>query len=305
MTLALPRRLLLLIACMLFSASASALEIALVLSKKGGAYGVFAQALVANMGTSSHRLSDGGNLEDGLDDALIARSDLIVASGLAATEAALERGHKTILATLISQNQYLALRQQYPAATLSALVLDQPPRRQLALMTELLPDSQRFALLLGPDTLAQAADFVTTAQVLGRELIVERLSTASEIVPALDRSLRRSDALLVLADPLLATSVGARSVLLSSYRYRRPVFAHSRAYVGAGALAAVFSNPGDVARDIADWLHELENTPMRSSGMRQPHYFDIAINAQVARALDITVADEASVLQRMRAETGP
>jgi len=305
MTTAIQRFLLLLISCMLFSSTASAVEIALVLSQKGGAHGLFAEALAANLAVSGHRLTDGGNLEEGLLDAHIGQADLILTSGFAATEAILKLGNKPTLAALISRGQYVALRQKYSSELLSAIVLDQPPSRQFALMVAVLPDSQRFGILFGPDTMGLETGFVAAAGESGRDLIVQRISTLTELVPALGRSLPNSDALLTLADPLLTTSVAARSVLLSSYRYRRPIFAHSKAYVDAGALAAVFSNPADAARDVSDWLSELQSSSMEQSEMREPRRFDVAINEQVARALNINVADVETVRQRMRAAGAP
>lgn len=299
------RVLTLLIGCLLLVAPVHALDVSLVLSHKGGVHGHFAEALAANLGTGRHRLLDGGNLDDGLDDAQVARSALILASGAAAVEAVLRRTDGPVLAVLVSRGQYLGLRRQYPDSALSAIVLDQPAARQVALMLAVLPEGRRFGVLFGPDTTVQESEFLAVAAGAGLELIGRRLSTAAELIPALDRTLESVDALLALADPLLSSSTAARAVLLSSYRYRRPVFAHSRAFVDAGALAAVFSTPADVARDVAEWLRELPDGSPTLPVARAPRYFDIAINPQVARALDLRVADAATVLARVRKETQP
>lgn len=294
-----------LIGCMLLVAPVHALEVTLVLSHKGGAHALFAEALEANLGIGRHRLLDGGNLEEGLDEAQVARSALILASGAAAVEAALRHTDRPILAVLLSRGQYLGLRRQYPDSALSAIVLDQPVARQVALMLAVLPEGRRFGVLFGPDTTVQESELMAVAAGAGLELIGRRLSTAGELIPALDRTLESVDALLALADPLLSSSTAARAVLLSSYRYRRPVFAHSRAFVDAGALAAVFSTPADVARDVAEWLRELPDGSPTLPVARAPRYFDIAINPQVARALNLRVADAATVLARVRKETQP
>lgn len=305
MTHALRRVLLILTTGILFSAPAAALEIALVISHKGGAYGLFAEALAASVAASRHQLTDGGNLDEGIHDAGIDEADLIVTSGFAATEAILKLGNKPVLAALISRAQYVSLRQAYPGEFLSAIVLDQPPARQVALMVAALPESERFGILLGPDTMNLEAKFVAAAAASGRELIVQRLSTVTELLPALDYTLSSGDALLALADPLLTTPVAARSVLLSSYRYGRPVFAHSKAYVDAGALAAVYSTPSHAARDVSDWLNELDGNSMQQAEMREPRRFVVAINAQVARALNIDLADVATIMKRIRQGVHP
>lgn len=302
---ALQRILLVLTASILCSAPAAALEVALVLSQKGGPYALFAQALEADMAASGQPLTDAGSLDDVMLDERIDQADLIVTGGFAATEALLKLGNKPVLAALISRQQYLALRHQYPGARLSAIVLDQPPARKIALMVAVLPDSERFGILLGPDTMALESNLARAVAESGRELITRQLSTPAELLPALGYTLSACDALLALPDPLLTTPVAARSVLLSSYRYRRPVFAHSRAYVDAGALAAVYTNPGQIARDVSDWLTALGDDSLPEAEMRYPERFDVAINAQVARALNIDVPDVATIIQRMREALDP
>lgn len=296
------RILVLFAACVLTSTPAGALEIALVLSQHTGAHALFAAAVRAKLAVTGHRLVDAGNIEEGVDDAGLVSAELILASGYAAAEAMARRGDTPTLAVLLSHSQYAGLRQRYPDARLSAIVLDQPPERQLALICAVLPGSRRLGMLFGPETGNQEADLRVAASLVDLELIAKHLSTAGELMPALQQTLEASDALLVLADPLLNSPAAARAVLLSSYRYRRPVFGYSRAFVEAGALAAVFSGPAEVARDVADWLSD---DAVQRPQMRASRYFDIAINPQVARALNLNVADTRTVLERMRKEIRP
>jgi hypothetical protein len=298
----LKRLFVLLAAGALTSMPAGALEIALVLSQHGGAHALFAEAVRAKLAVTGHRLVDAGNIEEGVDGARLAAAGLILASGHAAAEAMARRGDTPTLAVLLSHSQYARLRQRYPDARLSAIVLDQPPERQLALIRAVVPGSRRLGMLFGPETGSQEAGLRAAASLAGLEPIGRQLSTAGELMPALQQTLEACDALLVLADPLLNSPAAARAVLLSSYRYRRPVFGYSRAYVEAGALAAVFSGPAEVAHDVADWLSD---DAMQRPQVRASRYFDIAINAQVARALNLNVADTRTVRERMRKESRP
>jgi len=298
----LKRLFMLLAAGALASVPAGAVEIALVLSQQAGAHALFADAVGAKLAVTGHRLVDAGDIERGVDDARLATAELILASGYAAAEAMARRGDTPTLAVLLSYGQYTGLRRRYPDARLSAIVLDQPPERQLALIRAVLPGSRRLGMLFGPETQDQEADLRAAALLAGLEPIGKHLSTAGELMPALQQTLEACDALLVLADPLLNSPAAARAVLLSSYRYRRPVFGYSRAYVEAGALAAVFSGPAEVARDVADWLSD-DASPLPQ--MRASRYFDVAINQQVARALNLNVADTRTVLERMRKEIRP
>lgn len=306
MRFTLPRIITLLAAFALCAPAAHALEVALVLSQKGGAHAQFAEALNATAGGSAGlRLVNAGNLEDGVDEGLLQRADLILAAGAPAAEAVLRAHARPTLAVLLAHSQFHSLRDRHPGATLSAIVLDQPPARHLALVRAVLPKAGRLGVLLGPDTAALESELAAAGAVGGPGLVSRQVSTAAELLPALERVLESSDALLALPDPLVSGPAAARAILLTSYRYRRPVFAFSRAYVDAGALAAVFSNPGDIARDVGDWLRQQPGTPPRLPAARSPRHFDVAINRQVARALNLDVPDEATVLARIRAQEQP
>jgi ABC-type uncharacterized transport system substrate-binding protein len=104
--------------------------------------------------------------------------------------------------------------------------------------------------------------------------------------------LRGSDAFIAIPDPLLSRPSSARTILLTSYRFQKPVIAFSRAYVEAGALAAVFSTPESVAADVASWLDAGSGKTLKLPGLRGPASFEIAVNRQVARALGIRVPDD-------------
>ena len=83
-------------------------------------------------------------------------------------------------------------------------------------------------------------------------------------------------------------------MLLTSYRVQRPLFAYSRAWVEAGALAAVFSTPATAIRDLLDWLDGLDGLEdvRRLPPPSRARHFDLAVNTRVARALNLSVPDE-------------
>jgi putative tryptophan/tyrosine transport system substrate-binding protein len=299
------RHLLLLAACALFAPAAAALEVAVVLSSKSGAYAQFAAALNAAGARNGHRLAAAGNLEDGIVDAVVARADLVIAAGPGAADEVLRRFGRPTLAVLLAERQVADLQQRHPAGRLGALVLDQPPQRHVALVSAVAPQARRLGILIGPDTLAQEARLGASAAEGGLTLSAQRVSTANELLPALERVLESSDALLTLPDAVASSPASARPILLTSYRFRRPVFAYSRAYVDAGALAAVFSTPEDVARDVADWLARQPDSPPRLPAMQTPEHFSIAVNRQVARALGLDLPDDVTLQTRIRERKRP
>jgi ABC-type uncharacterized transport system substrate-binding protein len=279
---------------------AAAHQVALVLSLADGAYAQFADALRTATAGGGHAVMDGGNMEDGVDAAVLERADLIIAAGPQAANAMATRAHTPTLAVLIGRQQFDTLRRQHPDAPLSAVLIDQPVERHVALIRAVLPDARRVGVVLGPDSAALQPRLAKVLAEAGLSLHARQISTPDELLPALEAVLGTCDALLTLPDPLVSSPAAARALLLTSYRHRRPVFAYSRAYVDAGALAAVYSSIGDIGRDLGEWLNTTHGTAWQLPAPRAPRRFGVAINRQVARALNVTVPDDAAVLEAVR-----
>lgn len=288
-------------------ARAHALDIAVVLARGDVIHAQFGSALVTFAVRSDHRIVK-IELVDGKIGAPPEQSfDLVIAAGFAATEAAIARFAGPVLATLINTRQLEVLQERHPNAMLSAILLDQPLERHVRLAHAALGRDIRLAVLLGPETHMFEDELASAAKQLGVQLVARPISTSAELLPALDRVLETSDALLTLPDPVTSSPTTARAILLSCYRQRRPVFAYSKAYVDAGALAAVYSSPADIGRDTAEWLSSLNGgaTIDALPRPRAPRQFGVAVNRQVARALSLNVPDEASLLEAVRAGGAP
>jgi len=273
---------------------AYALDIAVVVSQRSGPYQAFADAFGRNAVGLGHHIFDAGTPEQGLDDVALARADLVVASGEAALVAALRLHPRPTLATMLSRERFELLRAQHPKAQLSAFMLDQPADRQMRLLRAVLPDSRRVGALFGTQKLGEA-DLLSAASSAGLELIAAIVPSERELIGGLETVLRSSDAFIAIPDPVLSSPSAARAILLTSYRFQKPIIAFSRAYVEAGALAAVFTTPELIAADAAAWLGTQQGGKVSLPAPSGPVSFDIAVNRQVARALGIRLADDAEL----------
>lgn len=282
---------------LLLSAPVQALEIALALTRPTGAYQQFQDALKA--ARTPHQLSDGGSIEGGLDAQVLGRADLIVTVGAQATQEVLARFRRPTMATLISALQVKSLEAAHPDAKFSAIVLDQPAQRHMRLAATLSSGIAKVGMLLGSNTIDMEKGFASAAKTEGLELTVGRVDTSDELLPQLQRLLEASDTLLMVPDPVVASQSSARTILLTSYRYRRPIVAYSHAYVEAGALAAVFSSPEDAARDLADWLRTLSGPAVRLPAVQSPTRFSVSVNRQVARSLGLDVPSNETLVHRV------
>ena len=278
------------------SSAAFALDVAVVVSQRDGPYKAFADAFMRAAAGLGHRVYDVGSPAEGLDDVALARADLVVASGEAAAELALARHARPTLVAMVARSRFEALRTAYPQAPLSAVWLDQPVERQLRLLRAVVPERLRVGLLLGGNADAETA-LRATATGLGLTLATHHVRNDKALIAGLEAVLSASEVLLALPDPMLSSPTAARSILLTSYRYQKPIIAFSRAYVTAGALAAVFITPEQVAGDLIAWLRTQDGDAVTLPPPRDPVSFEVAVNRQVARALGISVPDDAELLR--------
>lgn len=224
--------------------------------------------------------------------AIDANSDLLVPIGIHATDSVIRLpGRTPILATLVPRASYAASRRAStdPKRKISAILLDQPIRRQLLLTRLLLGSSQRIGVPLGPDNRAIDSNLQQAAEALSLPLITTNINNPDKLMRELSRLLDQSDVLLALPDSLIFNRRTLRNILLSTYRRRIPVIGFSHAYVRAGALAAAYSTPGQIGQQTGEALLALaRHGDHRLLGEAPPRYFSVAINKQVARSFGYT-----------------
>jgi ABC-type uncharacterized transport system substrate-binding protein len=293
------RVLLLAISLFAFAAPACAMDVAFALSHASGPHRQFFEAVQLARAPLPHQLSDGGNVDEGLDAGVLERADVIVAVGARATEEVLRKFRGPILSVLVSRAQYRSLGAAFPHAQLSAMVLDHPAIRHMRLASAVAPNVRRVGLLIGPESTELEKGFETAAADSGVTLLSRRIRSVEDLLPQLEQLLQASDALLMIPDPIVASQSSARTILLTSYRYRKPIIAYSQAYVQAGALAAVYSSPEDVAMDFGDWLRSAGPESLRQPLVLNPVRFSVAVNRQVARSLGLDVPSDSVLMERI------
>lgn len=229
-------------------------------------------------------------------------SELVIALGVKALQAASRLQHTTpvlgVFTPLPTFNRLL-LESGRRLGILSAIVLDQPYRRQIELARIVLPKARNLGILLG-STSNRYEDFLREgAERSGFSVNVEEVRSGSDLIPKLDKIFQSNDALLAIPDPVVYNRETAQSILLTSYRHQVPVFGYSRSYVKAGALAAVFSNAMDLARQAAEIAINAQQAKDVLPPPQVPKYFSIIINRQVQRSLNLQIADENAVYQQL------
>jgi ABC-type uncharacterized transport system, periplasmic component len=232
---------------------------------------------------------------------------LVVAVGLSATQAAASLDSRVpVLSVLVPRSAFERVARergrQADSRGFSAIYLDQPFSRQLSLVRHALPERTRLGLLAGPVAAEQLPLLQAAARGTGFKLGVEKVAREDEIIPALNRLLRDSEALLfIVPDPLVYNRRTIQSILLTTYRYQVPVVGFSQSYVRAGALTAVYSAPVQIGQQVAEIALALEGDKGRGLPPPQyPKYFSVAVNHQVARSMGIEIDNEAVLYDKVR-----
>lgn len=279
---------------------ACATDITVVLGSQSGPYQRFLKDFQSEFeklsaGKFNIRVVDAANLK--LDD-LENAGDLIIAVGKNAAKK-IKSSHITtaVLYSLLPDYIYREIitagSEQCKKFTCSAIYIDQPVTRQIALIKVILPEIKSIGVLLGDYSAGRKDELLRAGKQLGVEIRIERISSIVRFTSQYERLLERTDAILAIPDPGVYNRSTIKNILLTSYRYRKPVFGFSHAYVNAGAIAAVFSTPELIARQTAEVVTEFVNS--QGAGLAGPEYslyYNIASNQRVARSLGLRPAGE-------------
>ncbi|MDO8311215.1 MAG: ABC transporter substrate binding protein [Sideroxyarcus sp.] len=266
---------------------AESLRIAVILSESGGAYQEFATALQSQL-SEQHNLRV-VRVGDTLPDA-----DLVIAVGMKAANA-LAAASQPLLHVLIPRAGFEKLHPE-SSPLISAIYLDQPLERQLALVAAALPAAGNIGVLYAAHTaeldnlrkLSAAKKFALQEQPVDRD---------HPLASALSDLLEASEVLFVLPDAAVYSSDTIRNILLETYRKQVPMIGISPGYVRAGALCAVYSTPQQIARQAAEVIKQFAVSGKLPPG-QYPNEFEVSVNTQVARSLGLVIKDA----EQLRAE---
>jgi putative ABC transport system substrate-binding protein len=222
-------------------------------------------------------------------------SELVIALGVKALEAASKLKTSTpVIGVYTPLPVYNKLLQQSKrdVGNFSAVVLEQPYTRQFNLIKTILPDAGAVGVLLGLTSSQYAEQIKDEADTKAINLHIENVNQGRELMDKLKQILYKYDALLAIPDPDIYNRETVQPILLTSYRHQKPVFGFSKAYVQAGALAAVYSTTKQLAKQTAEIAVDAQAVRTVLPFPQAPKYFSVALNSQVARSLNIKLNDE-------------
>ena len=274
------------------------MAVTLLLSDRSAPYQAFTETLRQRLPASIRlEIQEQGGTPAG-------KADLIVAVGMKAAELAASDSRSPVLAVMVPKSGYdsLLLGQKVPYG-ISAIYLDQPWERQVNFLYAVLPEVDRVGLLYSPETRLEVSPLLNSVANHGGSVVAQSVQSAERLFPSLEKVLSGSDVLLAIPDSRIYNATSIRNILLTSYRHEVPLIGLSQGYVNAGALAAIFSLPEQIAEQAAKQIVAFEQR--RALGpSAYPEHFTIALNTQVARSLEIHLPSESEIRKRMRSAGG-
>jgi putative tryptophan/tyrosine transport system substrate-binding protein len=170
---------------------------------------------------------------------------------------------------------------------------DELTAKRLGLLRELVPAATRVAVLVNPATAAATPtmlpDLEAAARAMGLQIEVVNANTSSEIDAAFATLTRvRPDALFVTGGPFLLSR--RVQLALLAVRHAVPTSYGSREYVEFGGLMSYGTSLTDVLRQVGVYTGRiLKGAKPADLPVLQAVKFELVINQQAARAIDLTV----------------
>jgi putative tryptophan/tyrosine transport system substrate-binding protein len=223
--------------------------------------------------------------------------DVIITLGYRAAQLTKSIEHKTpVIHSYITDFQLSSHGRHY---THYSVLLDQPIERYF-----------RFIKLL------LSVDKVGLIKTKSNKLSQKRIhqlekSTALEIdqfifnagdnpITSVRNILQVDDVLLSLPEPSIYNHQTLKGILLASYRLNKPVISYSPAHVNSGALAAIYTSPAQIGKQVAEILNKLLDGELTSKdSVIFAHDFKIKINRQVAHSLQIKLPSDTEIMDQL------
>ncbi len=227
------------------------------------------------------------------------RSDLTVAIGTRALEAAVAQPVGPVLSMLVPRLTYERLTANSSQA--SALYLEQPLSRQLRLLLLALPGKPNVGAPLGPTSQMLQTALQSAARDTGIHVNVAVIEPGVDLRAALNGLADDSDAFVLLPDPMMTQRSTLQNFLLHTYRLKKPVLAYSAPLAQSGALLALYATPTQLGEEAAEWIRESWRNEFRLGAPRYSKRFTVDINHTVARSLELALPSEDELSRRLEA----
>jgi ABC-type uncharacterized transport system substrate-binding protein len=204
-----------------------------------------------------------------------------------------------VISALIPRNSNIDAGSDQNTPNHHYLYLDQPIHRSLLLISALSDRFKNIGVILSKNDVSTEKALTRSVSRLELSLHLERIEETDQNGASLNHLLQKSDVLLAIPDTKIHNRSTVSNILISSYRKRIPLIGFSSAYVKAGALAAVYSSPEDIAFHVRDNIVKIYSDEKIKAREQNAEYFSILFNSGVARSLDFPAKSEYELENKM------
>lgn len=209
-----------------------------------------------------------------------------------------ENRNVPILALLVEQSFIDGYAEQ-AGGSVSGILYNPPLIRQAIAGKVILPQATRVAMLAHPDKVERYEPTIEQLPEYGMEGKIFVVASDGELIPTLIRALNYGDFILAAPDSSIYNPRTIKHILLTAYRRNRIVIGPSQAYVRAGSLASTYTPLTEIADLAAGYIQDY-----RDNGQfpppAYPDKFDIQLNQQVARSLNIPLPDRQDIIKSVK-----
>ena len=204
---------------------------------------------------------------------------------------------KPALGLFVNEQAMDKLTSLYPKAKYS--ILDNTPTldRQLALIKVIDPQVKSVAYYHTDQATAPSAALLKMAKALKLDINASPLPDPLNWERDALKALKDSDVVVGIDDSGVYNATTIRSILMRLYRANKPLFGPDKGYVRAGAVASTYSGVQETLKATAQLLNADKPWPQL---IKNP-YYDVSVNEQVARSLNITLEPPEKIKAAMEA----
>jgi putative ABC transport system substrate-binding protein len=182
-----------------------------------------------------------------------------------------------------------------PGKNLTGAAMDVPIKRQLLMLSEIVPKLKRIGVLYSPEeTKAVVDEARRVAESMNLELLAEEIHSESDVAKALRRlDKQEMDALWSVADGKVFSSQSVKYIIKYVVRRGIPFMGPHSGFVRAGALVALTADYRVCGRQAGEIVVRiLDGTKPESIAVAAPRTVKMGLNLLVARHIDLQIPQE-------------
>lgn len=218
------------------------------------------------------------------DKQSIRKSDILITIGnTASVRTRLAYPNKTIIHTLIPEQTLATIKHTQHHSYY--LFVDQPAERHIKLISLIQPNVKTIGILSSTHNSPRIKNITRAAKKHGMAINLTKFDPKRKKLALIKELIANSDTILTLPDHDAITPSTAKWLIYMAYKKKKSIFAYSKQFVTAGAIASVYSSPYKIGLQTSTILKNI----LAQGELKVIHYypddFEIAVNSPVAESI--------------------